>query len=323
MEMHMTSKKTPEIVNSLFWGTFVLLIGATLLGVNLGYVSANIWESLLKLWPILLIVWGLNIVFRHTYLQVLSYLSPLVLIAAFAYATTMAPSSEDGGKWYAPLIHMGDSRSNVPTNDYKFEYKKDPNVTSTELDLKLVGSDVKVSASPAEGFAEVLVTSNVGKPSVNLFADGSVLKIDGEAPRSIERIVNHKDAWTIHLPPGLPTKVTVDAGAADCNLDFSQITLTSLTVDSGASDLEVTMQAPPPEGSKVQISSGASDVSLKVPAGAPLKVKVDSGAVSSNFKAIGLVKKDGYWYSASYSADKPAIEVNVDTGAADISINYK
>jgi hypothetical protein len=323
MEMHMTSKKTPEIVNSLFWGTFVLLIGATLLGINLGYLSANIWDSLIKLWPILLIVWGLNIVFRHTYLQVLSYLSPLVLIAAFAYATTMTPSSDDNGKWYAPLIHIGDGRSNVPTTDYKFEYKKDPNVTSTELSLKLGGSDVEVAASPAEGFAEVLVTTNVGKPNVNLFADGNVLKIDGETPRSVGRIVNHKDAWTVHLPPGLPTKMTVDAGATDCNLDFSSITLTNLTVKSGASDIDVTMQAPPPEGSKVEIGSGASDVILTVPTGAPLKVKVDSGAVSSNFKKIGLVKKDGYWYSASYLADKPAIEVNIDSGATDISINYK
>lgn len=319
----MTSKKTPEIVNSLFWGTFVLLIGATLLGINLGYLSASIWDSLIKLWPILLIVWGLNIVFRHTYLQVLSYLSPLVLIAAFAYATTMTPSSEDNGKWYAPVFHIGDTRSNVTPNDYKFEYKKDPNVTSTELDLKLGGSDVEVAASPSDGFAEVLVTTNVGEPKVKFSAEGSVLKIDGQAPRSIGRIVNHKDDWTIHLPPGLPTKVTVDAGAADCKLDFSQIKLISLKVDSGASDIDVTMQAPPPEGSKVEIDSGASDIGLTVPKDSPLKVKVDSAAVSSNFKAIGLVKKGGFWYSANYLAGKPAIEVNIDAGAADISINYK
>lgn len=323
METQMTSRKTSDIVCSLFWGTFVLLIGATLLGINLGYLSANIWDSLIKLWPILLIVWGMNIVLRHTFLQVLSYLSPLVLIAAFAYATTMTPSSEDNGRWYAPLIHIGDGRSNVTPNDYKFEYKKDPNVTSTELDLKLGGSDVEVSASPSDGFAEVLVTSNVGQPNVKFSAEGSVLKIDGQAPRSIGRIVNHKDAWTVRLPPGLPTKIRLEAGAADCELDFSHIPLTSLAVKSGASDINITLQAPPPEGCKVQVDAGACDINLAIPAGVPLKLKAESAAISSNFKEIGLIKRDGYWYSEGYLAGKPAIEISVKSGASDVSISYK
>ncbi len=321
METRMTSKKTPEIVNSLFWGTFVLLLGATLLGINLGYLSASIWDSLIKLWPILLIVWGLNIVFRHTYLQVLSYLSPLVLIAAFAYATTMTPVGDDSGKWYAPLLHLGDSHRNIPAAEYKYEFRN-LEAMATSVQLTLGGSNIDVSASSEEKFAEVRVTSNVGKPNVEMTLEQDTLKVSGKSAREIGRLVNHRDDWKVRLPVGLPTELKIDAGAADCILDFSKIELTSLTVDTGASDLEVTLQSPPLQGSNIRVDSGASDITIKVPTGTPLKVDVDSAAVSSNFKQAGLSKRDGSWYSMNYSPDKPAIEISIDSGASDVSIQY-
>jgi hypothetical protein len=321
--METSSKKTQEITHSLFWGTLILLIGATLLGVNLGYVNAGVWENLMKLWPVLLIIWGLNIVFRHTYLQFFSYLSPLLLIGAFAYAVTTAPYTDSSGDFIFPGIFFNDSQiTNAADYNYKFaDDKKNPEVKSVDVKLELGASKLELGPAPPETFAIVDISSNAGSPNVTFKLEGSVLKLYG-ASASSRNIRHSKDDWTVTLPPNYPTAIDVDSGAADCKLDLRQFNLTSLSVDAGASSLTLSLPAPAATYT-VSVSSGASSIKFKLPTGAPIQIRSDSAVTSANFKGAGLVKDGDYWRSAGFDPSKPFVDVEVSAGASSLNLSFE
>ncbi|MCP4633103.1 MAG: hypothetical protein GY855_09270, partial [candidate division Zixibacteria bacterium] len=66
----------------LFMGTGLLLLGNTL-----GYLSWDLWWDLVKLWPILLIAIGIELIFKNSKMPLISYLSPLLIVLCFVYVT--------------------------------------------------------------------------------------------------------------------------------------------------------------------------------------------------------------------------------------------
>jgi hypothetical protein len=49
---------------SLFFPILLVVVGVALLLNNLGIISGSAWETLISLWPVLLIVWGLDLIWR-------------------------------------------------------------------------------------------------------------------------------------------------------------------------------------------------------------------------------------------------------------------
>lgn len=47
------------------FGIFLLLVGVTLLLINFGVINWSIFDALYDFWPALLIVIGVNMIFRH------------------------------------------------------------------------------------------------------------------------------------------------------------------------------------------------------------------------------------------------------------------
>jgi hypothetical protein len=49
---------------SLFFPLLLIVLGAVLLLNNLGYITGSVWDTLINLWPVLFIVWGLDLIWR-------------------------------------------------------------------------------------------------------------------------------------------------------------------------------------------------------------------------------------------------------------------
>ena len=79
------------------WGITLILIGLVFLANNLGGLSWWVWYDLMRLWPVLLIVIGLEIIVKRSKLQVLGYLSSILVIATFAYVIYDNRDGNDDG----------------------------------------------------------------------------------------------------------------------------------------------------------------------------------------------------------------------------------
>ena len=71
--------------SKLRWGLLFIVVGIMLLLCNTGHLDWDFWYEILMWWPILLIAIGLEKIFLKTKLEFISYLSPLLLVAAMIY----------------------------------------------------------------------------------------------------------------------------------------------------------------------------------------------------------------------------------------------
>ncbi len=315
--------KKGDIVNSLFWGTLILLTGVTLLGVNTGYVSGHVWGNLWKLWPVLLIVWGLNIILRNTSLQFLSYLSPLILILAFAYAAWWAPIEGDNGGWHFPK-YIGLSRpESREVQDYSFKYSRSEEIHDVDVELDLGAARLSVEPSNEDAFVNVLLKTNIGEPTVNFELEGNTLKAYAASPRGGITWGDYTQEWHILLPAATPVSLNLDVGASDCELDLADMLLTYLEIDAGAAALTLNLPAPDVEGYAVDLDVGASDLNLTFPEGAPVRIDFDGGLSSTNFGRAGLKKDDGFWYSEAYKAGTPFADLSITSGVASVDLAFE
>jgi type IV secretory pathway VirB2 component (pilin) len=69
------------------FGLLVIFIGAVFLFNNLGLLSWNIWNELWKFWPVLLILWGLKMLFgRSAFARFIFIMIGLfILVGMFTY----------------------------------------------------------------------------------------------------------------------------------------------------------------------------------------------------------------------------------------------
>jgi len=314
--------KKGDIVNTLFWGTLILLIGVTLLGVNMGYLSSDVWVNVLNLWPVLLIVWGLNIILRNTSLQFISYLSPVILILAFTYAATWAPVENESGGWHLPsYLGLPEPGSRTMTEyTYDFERTEDVHELNVEFDLGAASLDVKSSFEGA--LIDVEIKANTGEPTVNFELDGNMLNMYAASPSHQGKWGNFKEEWSVQLPVGIPLSLDLDVGALSCELDLEDMLLSHLDIDAGAVSIGASLPAPDVEGYTVNIDMGASDLDLSFPAGTPLRIKAESALSATNFKKAGLKKTGGYWCSEAYEAGTPFVDLSITSGVASIDVTF-
>lgn len=321
------SKKDSHNINSLFWGTFILLVGATWLGINIGLIEPGAWRILWKMWPALLIIWGFNIIVARTALRLLAYVTPLVLVAAFGYAVFYAPVEDDSGLFsFFPfplsISHDGENTRIGDLTEYVYMLDDLTGAESIDVQLSLGAAELDVLGADADT-ASVEVKSNVGEPEVSLEVEDGELVLRGISPKVRNVSGNVKQQWKVALPPGLPLSFALESGACDDNVDLRGTLLESVDIESGAVDLDLWLPHPDERGYEVNIESGASDISLWFPLGAAVRLDAELAIAGTNFKDAGLSKSGGYWVSPAYAAGMPFADVSVSAGVASVSVHFK
>jgi len=319
MERH---SKPADIAGNLFWGTLILLIGVTWLAINLGLVSESVWDQLWPLWPVLLIIWGLNIILQRTALHILCYLSPLILILAFAYAIASATPDSAGAawRWTQPLGTL--TAPAGPVEDYSYTYDLPANVEEVALTLDLGACRLEVEEAADPDQVSISYQGNVGIPEVDFTLEDGRLEVAGSSPSTRRAGRNTHQEWTVQLPARIPLSLSLDAGAADCRLDLRGFRLRTLDCDSGATKLKALLPPPGDEGYTVNLDTGAATTELRFPAGAPVVVQSDAALSVTNLREAGFRKRDGKWFSEGYAEGVPHARVSLEAGASTLSIQF-
>jgi hypothetical protein len=79
----------------MFWGLALLFAGIILLLGAIGWLPPGFWHAIAPFWPILLILWGMDIIFRHgSFSQFMIFVIALVLavlIVMYGLIRTSSP----------------------------------------------------------------------------------------------------------------------------------------------------------------------------------------------------------------------------------------
>lgn len=263
-------KSSHKPYRSFFWPVILVGIGVIWLLVNLGIIpTTNLW-LLLKLWPMLIIVAGLDILFARR-LSLLGAILGLLLIAGVVFILLNGEQ-----------LNLGDKPE--PQTEV-FSIKVD----DTELahfTLGLSTQETKISALQnstnlldAEighyGTLDFRVTGEKEK-FITLEQEGVMFWPFWFAPADPSLV------WEIGLNPDVPFDLDVDGSTGDADLDLTGLRLEKFRFNGSTGASEISLPAMP-ESYQVYIDGSTGAVDVLLPAESDITLRVDGSTGKITF----------------------------------------
>ena len=298
-------------------GPLVLIfIGAVFLLQNTGYLPPNFWVNLWRLWPLLLVLAGIELLVAHRIpWLILACVAALVLVlGAFAVnanvstrvtgtTTTRSDTNLGGATQAAVTVRFGAGQLNIgplvqPRADqlasmtYTGPPGLAPQATYSAVGGGLGRLDYEVSGRPGPGFIP--------------FASGQ----------------SSNARMELSLAPEVPiTLLNIQTGAAEAHLDLSSLHVSSIDMSVGAATATVRL----PENAGVtamHVSGGASTLTLEIPQGVAARIQHHGGLSTLNidqnrFPSAG----EGLYRSADYDTAPNKVDITLETGVTTIQVN--
>jgi hypothetical protein len=322
--------------DKLIPGLILVMIGGAFLLNNFGYIHFH-WINILHLWPIFLIIAGVNLVFAHNRTPLAVALKVLVVIIGFALLL-FGNFNRFGFPSYTYSYHSDDDDSDTSSDDddsdssgtkivkvdgnsnFNAPFAADAHIA--KLTISGGGTSYNLSDTTGQLFAAD-TKEYFGKYEFSHRKDDSVYVLDfkmkdhkghfnwGDHNKSntVDFKLNTNPIWDID----------VETGATSLDFDLSKFKVRSLTLSGGAASFDVKL-GQPLHDTHVDISTGVSSVNIKVPGNAACDIVTDSGLSSTNFD--GFTKQgDGHYETPGFAAAKNKIYINISGGISDFNVD--
>ncbi len=311
-------------------GTILVIIGTLFLLSNFNLINFD-WFTFLHLWPIVLIIAGVNLVFAHNRTPWATAVKLLVLILGMGiliwggvtkhdyrhFDTTFNFDDDDKGD---------DSTSNDrdTTNAGNFVEFYKPSIQTARLEInggaaKYLIKDTSSRLFEAETHGRRknnynLKTTNDSTSEHLVFSTGSGKHHgfnfhfgDNHNNEAIIKL-NNRPVWDIDL----------SIGAADLRFDLSPYKVKNLKIEGGAASFDVKM-GQPLATTNVSVQAGAASVNIGIPKDAACQISVDTGLSSKDFEGFQKGGDDKY---RTPGFDKAAnkMYISIEGGLADFKV---
>ncbi len=292
----------------LLGGIIILLIGLILLANNFGLLSWQIWYQLWRLWPLILIAIGLDLLFKGISLSFLRILPPLLIIAGVCYVVYISQGEEGFfrfGKEEAETIILTQPLL--------------PHIKKATIKLDFGAGALRVRDGSSEKLVEGKFTVSKGiKPWIKYRDKGEegFVEIGSHFPHWDWG--GRENSWEIRLNNTIPLSFKVNTGASNNNLDLSSLRINEFELNTGASKNEIKFGKT--ISTYAKINGGASTIKIFIPHSMGIKIKADTALVTHNFDILGLEKKENIYFSKNYWTADKRLDLDLDIGASTIRI---
>lgn len=341
---------------SLVWPFILIGVGAIVLLNNLNVLQGNALDTLVKLWPLILVAIGLESLIKGHGMG-----GPLLLIAlGGVFLWNNFVSSEWNAwellarLWPVFIIAIGvdiifGKRSTIGSvlgvvliiaivgGVLFFVGVSSPMVTDTisyELgDVTYVEASISpgvgslyVSALP-EGYNVVEGTLRRGESetltkSYTVRGNKGVLRLgfEEEGFHFISFGGDHRK-WDLKLTPNVPLDLSIDTGVGEQTLDLGQLTLKQLEINMGVGQTKLEL----PSGTySVSIDGGVGELEVTLPRGVEVRMVTDSGLTSMHVPSEFDKGDHGEYTTANYTTTSgPKIDITLNAGIGKVTIRYK
>lgn len=322
---------------SFFWPVILIGVGVILLLRNLEIIPAFNISMLLRLWPLILVVIGLDILFGRRASWVGGAIGLLAvggIIAFLMFNPSLGITETSGTK----TDTISEPLEGATSAKYYLEFSSDP------VDLNTLADNYH------------LVTGTITHSgTLNFDVSGTTEKVVHLSQTTSSNdwlqwnFVFAEQNWEIALNPDIPSELIVDGGSGSVNMDLSGMKLTSLqaAMGSGSSQFDfpvsdtpytaviesgsgsVNMTLPAETDLELTLDSGSGSVNISVPAASGLRIEVmDSGSGSLNIpdgmEQIGgsADMETGAWQTAGFDTAPSKITIKIySRGSGSVNIN--
>jgi hypothetical protein len=279
-----------------------------LLLANLGYISLVSWTVFLRLWPVLLIAFGLDILIGHRTIwsAVVGVTLGLLLVAGvFWYASTL-PEARAGMQTQTVAQELnGANQAEVNLNQIFGELV----VRSGAVDGNLIDGEVQLGRSQTFN-QDYQVVGGRGTYTLDSTTVDAYMPFMNPATSLV---------WHLNLTGSVPLNLETNLVIGAQNVDLSGLDIDRLntsvvighnTLVLGDNDLF--------EG---RTSTVIGLVVIKVPRDVPLRVRLDT-AITGTILPAGFTRDDDFVYNEAAGQAGDAIELEVNVPIGSVRIEY-
>lgn len=313
--------KTEKIV----WGLLFVFIGAIFLLDNY-HVIDFYWRSVWRLWPLLLVVIGANMLFNrdnNKYGPVIAGVITLVALSIIAYQGTRPVGEQHKWLFHYNMDEDGDTSSINGENFRGSSIFSEPFSATRRAKLNIKGGATSYSlrdttanlfvanVSQNSGAYTLEKTTKDSMEIVTFKMKGGNRKwnMDDMDGNEAKLRINSIPVWDINL----------EMGAGEADFDLSAFKIENLNLKGGAASFKIKL--PQPQNvTNMNVETGVAEVNIQIPSSAGCRIKVDTGLSSRDFS--GFTKQsDGSYTTSNYNTSAKKILINLKGGLSDFNVS--
>jgi hypothetical protein len=291
----------------LFWGFFLLTIGALFLLVKYDMVVGS-FDFVWDIWPFIFVFWGALVIFKN------SIARPIInsifgvflamLIFGFFHNTFFGYNFEFDKNDTFVQNYVQDFDSSVKEAHLQIDSGAGVftihDTTSNLIEAKSGGmlGDYDFDHDITDGKADF--TFQLHKKNFKFFNDKFRNRLDIK--------LNTKPVWSFDF----------HTGASKSKYDLSPFNVENLNVETGATNTKIKL-GDKSDHVNVSVKMGAASITLEIPKNVGCEINSDMALVAKHFENFNK-EGDGHYVTENYENAKKKIYINVEGGVSSFSV---
>ena len=307
---------------SLVWPILLIGVGVYFLLINMNLLKQEAWIALVRLWPVALILIGVDILFGHRSLigSLFSSLVALAVIGGIIWLLMVGPEKVPGFAWLTAVPEVQSEKIQTPLGEVK----------TAEVNINWGTGAQKLNALPADSQnlleGDIKYYDNLVFTVNNTNKTFSTINLDTQFDsNNFLRLEWIDTAWAISLNPAVTYDLRMDTGSGQNNFDLSQLKLSNLALDAGSGSTRLDL---PGGNYKVALDSGSGSLTISLPEDLGARIIYGHGSGHLGLPAVfklesGEVNDDGVWKTANFDSAAEQIFFMIDQGSGSINFTLR
>ncbi len=291
---------------SLIGPLILITAGVLLLLSNAGMLPFEFWQLAFRLWPLLLILIGMDILVGRR-----SLLGSLLIVVIWVALV-------GGALWLVAAQGPG-LVATAATTDQISQPLGDIKSASVELQMAFSDTHVGSVGSDSADLVRATFQHSEEKRGVKNYS-----VVDSQAQLSLKEEGTgifpgaSVSRWDIGLSPAVPLAIRLNGGVGRTVLELSDLNVTSLSLDAGIGQLDVT--TPKTGIVTMRLNGGVGSARVRIPPGVGATIRVTSGLGGTQVDTTRFPKFGDVYQTAGYASAANKIDIDVDGGIGGITI---
>lgn len=295
---------------NVFWGALLLTLGVLLILRNTGLFFFS-FHSLLRLWPLIFIFWGIAVLPVKGFIKAI--LSGVTIIIAFFILYKYPADENHWFRWHSHEYNKNDDE----WQQQHISETYDSAVTNVRLNLDAAAGKFYIKNKTSELY-EIDNEGGFGTYKAKTVRSESSATID------IRQIDQHLKGGTfknnvwLALNPEPVWDLNIEVGAAGLEMDVTPFKVERVDIKGGASSLELRLGNILPL-TKINIDAGASAIEIKLPESSGCELHTSTVFSSRDLEGFEKIES-GLYRTANFSSAANQVIIEVDAAVSSLEV---
>jgi len=280
---------------NIFWGVILIVVGVLFILQNLGLVYFQ-WATLWRLWPVILVLWGVSIIPVKDWVKILLVLLVLGASISFMFNKTVHWDESRSNNWieqkfFDDYDYENDADRHYSTQTFNIPYED--SVINAKLNLEAAAGSFNINENSdnlisfrrrgnSSEYSYILKTTD-SLSEVNIEMENATVNFGDKHKNTVNLALNDYPVWDIHL----------EAGAAAVDFNLSDFKIKNLDIEGGAASIKIKL-GDNYEKTHLGIEAGASSILIKIPEESGCKLNLESVLSGKNIKGFEKTERGKY-----------------------------